>query len=86
MHSLSRRNLIVGLILPVTGLAFVATSRSMAANKTPLAIRGYDPVAYFTDGKPVHGLPEFEFQWDEHLYRFASAEHRDRFKTDPVSR
>jgi hypothetical protein len=84
MYSLSRRNLIIGLILPVAGLAFAATSRSMAADKTPLAIRGYDPVAYFTDGKPVHGLPEFEFQWDEHLYRFASGEHRDRFKTDPV--
>jgi hypothetical protein len=84
MHSVSRRNVIIGLILPVASLLPAAASRSMAADKVPLAIRGYDPVAYFTDGKPVRGLPEFEFEWDEHLYRFASAEHRDRFKADAV--
>ena len=50
----------------------------------PLAIKGYDPVAYFTDGMPKRGLPDFEYQWDEHRYRFASAEHRDLFKADPV--
>jgi hypothetical protein len=49
-----------------------------------LAIKGYDPVAYFTDGKPTPGLPEFEYVWDERRYRFASAKHRDLFKADPV--
>jgi len=50
----------------------------------PLAIKGYDPVAYFTDGRPVRGLPEIEFEWDEHRWRFSSAEHRELFKVDPV--
>jgi hypothetical protein len=45
---------------------------------------GYDPVAYFTDGKPRRGLPEFEYEWDEYRYRFSSVEHRDLFKADPV--
>jgi len=54
------------------------------AAEVPLAIKGYDPVAYFTEGKPTLGLPEFEFQWDEHRYRFTSAEHLDRFKAEPV--
>ena len=55
-----------------------------AATDAPLAIKGYDPVAYFTDGKPTRGPPEFEYDWDEHRYLFASAEHRDLFKADPV--
>ena len=54
------------------------------AQEVPLAIKGYDPVAYFTDGKPVQGTAEFEFEWDDHRWRFASAEHRDLFKASPV--
>ena len=49
-----------------------------------VAIKGYDPVAYFTLGKPTQGLPEIEYEWDEHVWRFASAEDRDLFKADPV--
>ena len=49
-----------------------------------LMLKGYDPVAYFTVGKPVLGLPEFEHEWDEHRYRFSRAEHRELFKADPV--
>jgi hypothetical protein len=48
-----------------------------------LAIRGYDTVAYFTDGRPVEGSPEFEHVWQDALWRFASAEHRSLFASDP---
>jgi hypothetical protein len=54
------------------------------AQNLPLAIKGYDPVGYFTMGKAVPGVPAFEHVWDEHLYRFANAAHRDLFKNDPV--
>ena len=57
---------------------------SAAAEDVPLAIKGYDPVAYFTDGKPTHGLPEIEYEWDEHRYRFSSDAHRELFMADPV--
>jgi YHS domain-containing protein len=57
---------------------------SAHAEDIVLAIKGYDPVAYFTDGAPVRGLSDFEYVWDDHVYRFASAEHRDMFKADPV--
>ena len=65
------------------GLPARASIPSTAA-EIPLAIKGYYPVAYFTDGKPTPGSPQFEFERDEHRYRFASAEHRDLFKADPV--
>jgi hypothetical protein len=61
-----------------------APSRPFAAESVPLAIKGYDPVAYFTVGKPTRGLPELEHEWDERRYRFSRAEHRELFKADPV--
>ena len=48
-----------------------------------LSISGYDPVAYFTDGKPVQGKPEFEYLWHRLRWRFASGEHRDLFTRNP---
>jgi len=36
---------------------------SVRSEEPKLSISGYDPVAYFTDGKPVKGGPEFEYLW-----------------------
>jgi YHS domain-containing protein len=47
------------------------------------AIKGYDPVAYFTDGKPVEGKQEFAYEWKGAKWFFANAEHRDQFKASP---
>jgi YHS domain-containing protein len=47
------------------------------------AIRGYDPVAYFTEGKPVKGSAERTFEWKGETFRFASAEHLALFKAQP---
>ena len=57
---------------------------SAVSADAPLAIKGYDPVAYFTVGKPTPGQSEFEHVWDERRYRFANAGNRDLFKADPV--
>ena len=74
----------IGLIALVAAYPLATAIRPALAQDVPLAIKGYDPVAYFTDGKPVRGLPEFEYEWDEHRYRFATADHRDLFNADPV--
>lgn len=47
------------------------------------AIRGYDPVAYFTDGKPTRGSAQFTATLDGATYHFASAANRDKFVADP---
>jgi YHS domain-containing protein len=47
------------------------------------AIRGYDPVAYHLEGKPVLGKPEFNAKWNGAEWRFASAANRDAFVADP---
>jgi hypothetical protein len=82
MNNLSRRDASRLIVLAAIGSSLV--SQPSFGAEIPLAIKGYDPVAYFTDGKPVRGLPEFEHVWDEHRYRFASAANRDAFKADPV--
>ena len=48
-----------------------------------VAIRGYDTVAYFTEGAPVEGSEEFTAEWQGATWRFASAEHLDLFEADP---
>ncbi|WP_026308561.1 YHS domain-containing (seleno)protein [Spirosoma spitsbergense] len=47
------------------------------------AIRGYDPVAYFTENKPVKGNPNYSYTHKETNWLFASAANRDAFKADP---
>jgi len=58
-----------------------ALARSYAEDG--VAIRGTDPVAYFEEGRPVPGRPEFAFTWDGATWRFASAANRDRFAASP---
>ncbi len=50
-----------------------------------VAIRGTDPVAYFSEGKPVAGSAEFSHSWKGVDWHFSSAENRDRFAADPES-
>src|SRR5512134_1991711 len=64
--------------------------RSMSAGVDPiykysggLALKGYDPVAYFNDGKAVEGSDQFTHEWNGANWRFASAEHRDAFASEP---
>jgi YHS domain-containing protein len=54
-------------------------------NKTSdgVAIKGYDPVAYFTDRKPVKGSRDFEYVWMGAKWRFSNARHKDPFIKDP---
>ena len=48
-----------------------------------LALKGYDPVAYFTEHKPVAGKTEFTARHEGATYRFASAANRDAFAAAP---
>jgi YHS domain-containing protein len=84
-RKLNRRDAFGLALMAVLAAYPLATAiGSAAAQEAPLAIQGYDPVAYFTDGKPTRGLAEIEYTWDDHRYRFASAAHREQFKADPV--
>src|SRR6266480_2119099 len=63
---------------------FAQTKTLFNLDKNGVAIQGYDPVAFFTDNKPVMGKPEFPSRHNGALYYFVSKEHRELFKGDPA--
>jgi YHS domain-containing protein len=67
--------------------ALPAQSQSSAAqnlNSEGVAIKGYDPVAYFTMNKPVKGSPSHRATHDGATYWFASTEHQQAFAAQPA--
>ncbi len=52
-------------------------------SSSDLAIRGADPVAYFTMGEAVAGLPQYEYEWNGATWRFSSAANKEAFKAEP---
>ena len=48
-----------------------------------IAIKGYDPVAYFTQNKAVKGKKELAVSHQGILYYFSSAENKEAFKANP---
>jgi YHS domain-containing protein len=84
-----KKSLLALLALATATLS--AAANEMAAskilvNKTAagLALQGFDPVAYFTDQKPVKGNAKFATDYDGATYQFASAEHREMFLKEPA--
>ena len=53
-------------------------------DKKGVALEGYDPVSYFTDGKPVKGDNKIEGTYNGALYHFVSQEHRATFENNPT--
>lgn len=76
-------------VLSILGLMVLLCAPSLAHAQTQsepsyrLALKGYDPVAYFTVGVPTVGKPELEVVFDGARYRFASKENMALFKSDP---
>ncbi len=79
-----RRLFLFALLLAGLTVLPVMAAAPEASSSLRLGIKGYDPVAYFTLQRATPGQAQFEYSWDEHVWRFASAEHRELFKADPV--
>ncbi len=77
----------VGLGLAAVLVAATLSGAGVAAeiNKTFLgnAIEGYDPIAYHMQGMPVEGSSDFTHDWGGATWRFASAEYRNLFASNP---
>jgi YHS domain-containing protein len=86
LAALSAAALVTGLVAAPQAQAIVPTSTaSVDTDESGVAMQGYDPVAYFADGEPKKGKPEFKLERDGATYYFASAEHLQKFKANPVS-
>ncbi|TAL06788.1 MAG: YHS domain-containing protein [Verrucomicrobia bacterium] len=78
-------SLLATFALATIGLAADSGGKSLVLKtKDGLAIQGYDPVAYFTDNKPVKGNARFSSEYDGAKYLFASADHKALFDANPA--
>jgi hypothetical protein len=62
------------------------TTTTQKINKTlfgNLALKGYDPVAYFVEGRAIEGSKQFTHHYADATWRFTSAANRDLFIADP---
>ncbi len=83
-HRIFRRlALAIPLFTWLAGSAALAVDPVYTARFSDVAIRGYDPVAYFEDGKPVEGDDAFSYEWQGAEWHFASQRHRDLFAANP---
>lgn len=53
------------------------------AGSENIAIRGYDPVAYFKVGEAKKGDPSHAFSWHNLTWHFQNEEHRQLFQENP---
>lgn len=68
----------LGLIM----LLWFGMEQAQAADPR-LGLKGYDPVAYFTMGRPAKGNPNFQRNFNDVQYHFISAKHLELFSNDP---
>ena len=77
-------------IMTFVGCLMISARPSSAAvdpvnkNFFGTAMQGYDPVAYFKEGKPVKGKSEFRYEWMSAKWYFANAANRDEFAKEPA--
>lgn len=81
------RGAIAVAVLAVAGLIFLRSIGMFSSQPVyasgGAAINGYDPVAYFTDSKPVKGDKAFSETWNGATWLFASEEHKAMFRAMP---
>ncbi len=81
---LTRRALVAAALVLAVPLAAAAKSPPIYTGLlSSTAVGGYDPVAYFTEGKPVAGSSSITHQWKGVTWRFASEKNREAFKAKP---
>jgi YHS domain-containing protein len=74
------------LVLFASAFAALGAGPAAADNvftQNGVGVSGYDPVAYFADGKALLGSAQFTAEYHGIAYKFASAAHRDAFTADP---
>jgi len=74
---------IASVMLAASVLCGSSTLAGSVNEEKGLAIRGFDPVAYFTQGRPVVGLAKYKARHGGATFRFATAANRDSFVARP---
>jgi len=75
--------MLVALAMDPVGSRGSTTERIVTDWHTGLAIGGYDPVAFYTDRKPILGSSEVELSYGGAVWRFANIGNRAAFAANP---
>jgi len=75
--------MLVGLMVGAPIFQAEATEQIVVDWHSGLAISGYDPVAFFTEGKPTAGNADFELRYGGATWRFANIGNRAAFAANP---
>jgi YHS domain-containing protein len=79
------KKLLLSVVIAALALPVFAQSKTLLnLDASGIALQGYDPVAFFTDGKPVKGDRKFASKRDGAIFLFASKEHKELFNADPT--
>jgi hypothetical protein len=80
------RNIALILVALASSTVALATVPAKHSNldKNAVALKGYDPVSYFTASKPVQGNDNISVTHDDAVYRFASQDNRSKFQAEPA--
>ena len=70
------------LLMALSTVAFAKELQNLDHNG--VAIQGYDPVAFFTDNRPVKGSAQFQSEYRGAKYYFVSSEHKAAFDKEPA--
>ncbi len=73
----------IGLVSHASVAPALAKDPVSTGTFSDLAVSGYDPVAYFRQGKPVRGQSALEYAWNGATWRFSSMENLAAFKASP---
>lgn len=74
---------LLGAVAPAQAADEINAVPGLSIVGAPLALHGYDPVAYFTQGQPVRGSDSRVHVHQGAAYRFSSQAHLDMFRKDP---
>lgn len=69
-NNISRKTFIVISSASIATAGFAQIAAAKTYIQDGLAVSGYDPVAYFTQDKPVEGSAEFSLTWADAEWRF----------------
>jgi YHS domain-containing protein len=79
-----RTALVLAISLAALGASAAPAGPLVNVDRRGIVLEGHDPVAFFTQGKPVRGLPAIRATHEGATYLFASEENRRLFEADPL--
>ncbi|KQB42597.1 YHS domain-containing (seleno)protein [Flavobacterium aquidurense] len=80
------KKLVLFLLILVYGVSFAQNDAKRISQynvENKVAILGYDPVGYFTQGKAIKGKKEISVSYQGVMYNFSSAENKNTFLVNP---